>query len=146
MGESMESLFRRGGISKKVMARKAKPAILKKTRSGVPTKMASFDGKEGRRDQGGVRDRGMVGPGEINRPRRQTAGRPADAGGLPSKGAQARGNKAGPNVNAINENTGKKWPGAGSGMKASKRRVGVKGGVVPSAPSQYGGPNNRKYG
>lgn len=146
MSESMESMFRRGAISKKQMAKKAKPAILKKTKRGVPSKMADFDSKAGRGDQGGVRDRGAVGPGEINRARSQTAGRPANTGGLPTKGAQTRGNKAGPNVNAINENTGKKWPGAGASMKRSSKRVGVKGGVKPSAPSQYGGPANRKYG
>lgn len=145
MAESMESMFRRGMISKKQMGRMAKPAILKKTRA-QKTKMAGFDSKKGVRDQGGVKDRGEVPVNEINHPTNQRAGRPALAGGLPSKGAQTRGNKAGPGPNSIDQSTGKKWPGAGSSVKKSARRVGVKGGVVPSAPSQYGGPSNRKYG
>ena len=145
MGESMESMFRRGGISPKVMKRMAKPAILKKTRP-QKSKMADFDSKRGLRDQGGTKDRGEVPTNEINNKTNQRAGRPALAGGLPTKAAQTRGNKAGPSSAAINESTGKKWPGVGSGIKKSARRVGVKGGVTPSAPSQYGGPSNRKYG
>lgn len=147
MAESMESMFRRGMISKKQMGRAAKPAILKKTKSGVPTKMADFDSKAGRGDQGGVRDRGAVGPGEMNKRANQKPGTPADAGGLPSKGGQTVGNKAGPSVNAIDQNTGKKFPGEGSSMKSNGRKVGVGGGSRPkSAPSQYGGPSSRKYG
>lgn len=129
MAEGMESLFRRGAISKKQMGR-----------------MTDFNSKAGKRDQGGIRDRGLVKTGEINAPSHQKTGSPAKAGGLPSKGAQTRGNKAGPTVNAINERTGKKFPSGSKMSGGNKKRVGVKGGVEPSAPSQYGGPSNRKYG
>src|ERR1700730_5740720 len=73
MSESMNSLYRRGAISSKQMGRMAKPGIFS---------------KKGKRDQGGIKDRGEVPTNEINHPTNQKTGSPGLAGGLPSKGAR----------------------------------------------------------
>src|SRR3984893_4574981 len=86
MSESMNSLYRRGAISSKQMGRMAKPAILNKT-TVQASKMAHFNSKKGKRDQGGIKDRGEVPTNEINHPTNQKTGSPGWAGGLPPKGA-----------------------------------------------------------
>jgi len=90
MSESMNSLYRRGAISSKQMGRMAKPAILNKT-TVQASKMAHFNSKKGKRDQGGIKDRGEVPTNEINHPTNQKTGSPGLAGGLPSKGAHRAG-------------------------------------------------------
>jgi hypothetical protein len=142
MSESMKSLYRRGMISGKQMGRMAKPAILAKTKPGVPTKMADFDGKAGKRDQGGVRDRGEVPGNEINHPTNQ-AKKPV---GTVSKGGGV--NKGGqPTARAIDQDQKPSFPkGALVSGKEAGRKVGVGGPKGKSAPSQYGGPSSRAYG
>jgi hypothetical protein len=146
MGESMESLYRRGAISGKQMERMGKPAVLKKTKSGVPTKMAAFDGRK--KDEGGVRDRGEVPKNEINHPTNQRAGSPRTAAGLPSRGGQARGGTE-PKVGQIDQGAQQrpKFP-AGAKVSAAhgKRQVGVVGPKGKSSGPQYGGPSSRANG
>lgn len=146
MAESMESLHRRGMISQKQMARMSKSAILKKTKHGVPSKMAIFSDKSSSGTGTGLR--GEVPTNEINHRTNQKTGTPARAGGLPSRGGQARGGTA-PRVDSIDQGSlqrPKFPPGASVKGAYGKKQVGVRGGVKPSAPSQYGGPSNRKYG
>jgi hypothetical protein len=150
MAESMSSLYRRGAISSKQMGRMSKPAILKKTKSGVPTNLEPFDGKQGKRDQGGVGrgNSGIVRTHEIDHKQNQKLGSPATASGLPSKGGQARGGTVPSDDNIDDRKMQKPDFPAGAKIKGAnaKRVVGRTGGTKPSAPSQYGGPPNRKYG
>ena len=150
MAESMESLFRRGAISSKQMGRMAKPAILKKTKPGVPAKMAKFDGKS--KDEGKAHGKGIpeMSIDQINERAVQDTGGSFGMGGRrgpPSKGGRAgaeRQFKGG----QINDSAMQKpaFPKGGK-MKANGKRVGVKGGVKPTAPqSRYGDPPSRKYG
>ncbi len=107
------------------------------------SKMAAFDDKAGKRDQGGVRDRGdssVAGVRHIDT--KQDMGSPARASGAPSKGGRV--NHTGqPGVDAIDEGQTPAFPQQGSGKgRAGSRTVGK---VQPSGP-EYGGPNSRKYG
>jgi len=167
MGESMTSLYRRGAISGKQMRKMGghrepdaddrggrsdgdadnrgsggKPAILRRTTS-QRGRMADFDDKGGKRDQGGVRDRGEVPGNEINHSTNQRMGP------MPSKGARV--NKGGqPTVRAIDEAQTPKFP-SGATVKKNSRPVGRQGlgGTSPglrSSGPQYGGPSSRKYG
>ena len=145
MAESMSSLFRRGAISSKQMDRMAKPAILNKTKV-QPSKMADFDSKKGKRDQGGVRDRGEVPVNEINHKTNQKPGTPSKGAGLPSKGARV--NRSGqPDVDHIDQQQGPKFP-AGAKISAGhgKRQVGIRGHSGKSSGPQYGGPSSRANG
>lgn len=143
MGESMKSLYLRGAISGKQMGRMGgKPAILKQTRA-QPSKMADFNGKGGKRDQGGVRDKGEVPGNEIDHPTNQRTVK-----GMPSKGGQARGGTE-PKAGQINQAAQQKpkFPaGATVAGKNGKRQVGVKGPAGKSSGPQYGGPSSRKNG
>lgn len=148
MAESMSSLFRRGAISSKQMGRMAKPAILNKTRP-QKSKMAKFNDKRGKRDQGGVRDRGEVPGNELNHPTNQRAGSPATASGLPSKGARVN-KTAQARIGSINADQSPKFP-AGATVKKNTRPVGRTGlgGSSPALRSsgpQYGGPSSRANG
>ena len=151
MGESMESLYRRGMISSKQMGRMGKPAILSKTTTN-PRKETDFNSKSGRRDQGGIRDRGDAAATGDTIDKNQTMGTPADAGGKPSKGGSVPSKGARPKVAEIDQAEYQKpdWP-AGSKVKANKRQVGRVGlgGTEPglrSSGPQYGGPSSRKFG
>jgi hypothetical protein len=137
MAESMNSLFRRGMISEKQMGRMEKPAILRQTKPGVPTKMAKFEHK--RKDEGS-KDRGEIPPTEINHPTNQRLGKI----GTVSKGGQV-GKGAQPTVNAINQDQTPKFP-AGDRIKANRRQVGVKGHGGKSSGPEYGGPSSRADG
>jgi hypothetical protein len=152
----MKSLYRRGAISGNQMRKMGghrepdaddrrnggKPAILRKTTS-QRGRMTDFDGKAGKRDQGGVRDRGAVPGNEINHPTNQRAG------AMPSRGARV--NKGGqPSVRHIDEDQNPKFP-SGASVKKNARPVGRQGlgGTSPglrSSGPQYGGPSSRKYG
>jgi hypothetical protein len=143
MSESMKSLYRRGAISSKQMGRLAKPAILNKT-TAQASKMAAFDGK-GRKDEGGVRDRGEVPTTEINHPtnqRRGSVGTVTRGGGV-GKGGQ-------PSAGHIEQDQRPKFP-AGATVKKNARPVGRQGlggtsaGLRSSGP-QYGGPSSRANG
>ena len=81
MGEAATSLFRRGLISQK---QAGKLGILKQTKSGVPTKMADFDGRS--KDEGGTRDKGAPEASTRHIDKRQDMGSPARASGAPSSG------------------------------------------------------------
>lgn len=152
MSESMSSLFRRGAISEKQMGRMAKPAILRQTREGVPTKMAAFDEKAS--NQGGVKHPGAK---KVRRAidNEQSTGSPADAGGKPSRGGSVTNAKGPlPKVDAINQGDMQRpeWPrGGGDRVRANAKPVGRQGlgGTSPglrSSGPQYGGPSSRKYG
>jgi hypothetical protein len=140
MGESMESLYRRGAISTKQMGRMAG------TRA-QPSKMASM-GDKSKVDAHQPRRGAPVATGKTI-DKNQGTGTPAKAGGLPSKGARV--NKGGqPHVDAIDENQTPKFP-AGATVKKNSRPVGRQGlgGTSPglrSSGPQYGGPSSRKYG
>ncbi len=167
MAESMSSLYRRGAISGKQMRKMGghrepdvddrggrsdgdadnrgsggKPAILRKT-TAQRGRMAEFDGKAGKRDQGGIRDRGEVPGNEINHPTNQRAG------AMPSRGARV--NKGGqPSAGHIEEDQNPKFPSGGR-VKKNARPVGRQGlgGTSPglrSSGPEYGGPSSRKYG
>src|ERR1700730_4547151 len=128
MSESMNSLYRRGAISSKQMGRMAKPAILNKT-TVQASKMAHFNSKKGKRDQGGIKDRGEVPTNEINHPTNQKTGSPGSVskGGGVHKGGQ-------PTVDAIDQAQNPKFPG-GAAVRSNKRQGGVKGPAGrPSGP------------
>jgi hypothetical protein len=149
MGESMQSLFRRGLISPTAMAKlgKRKPKILSETRV-QNAKMANFDDKAGARDQGGVRDKGAKVASARHVDIRQDLGSPARASGRPSRGGfvpdqmQVHGDEI---DDAVNQQPA--FPKAAK-IKAANgaRPVGVKGPRGQSSGPAYGGPNSRKYG
>ena len=144
MSESMHSLYRRGMISSKQMGRMEKPAILKQTKNGVPTKMAKFEQKskdEGKKDGRGI---GAMSVDEINEPDAQDQG---GKYGTPSKGGRV-GKPAQVETNEIGERSMQKpsFPREGRTVKANKRPVGVQGGTTKSTGNSYGAPNNRKQG
>jgi hypothetical protein len=143
MSESMESMYRRGVISRKQMGRMAKPAILNKTTSQA-SKMAAFDGK-GRKDEGGVRDRGEVPTTEINHPTNQKRGK---VGAVSKGGGVGKGGQ--PSARAIDQDQTPKFP-AGGTVKKNAKPVGRRGlggasaGLRSSGP-HYGGPSSRANG
>lgn len=139
MGESMDSLYRRGQISGKQMGRMGKPAILNKTKPQA-SKMAPFDDKAGRNDQGAGRERAEVPVNEINHPTNQGGKTGVSKGGSVGKSGQ-------PSANAINEDQGPEFPRGGTVKGANgKRQVGVKGPPGKSGGPEYGGPSSRRDG
>jgi hypothetical protein len=153
MSESMSSLFRRGMISEKQMGRMAKPAILRQTKSGVPTKMAAFDQKDV--TDGGIKSKDK-GAKSVRKAidNDQSMGSPSDGGGKPSRGGQTVTRGALPKVDQIDQGDMQKpeWPrGGGDRVKKNLKPVGRHGlggtskGLRSSGP-QYGGPSNRTYG
>ena len=152
MAESMESLFRRGLISRKAMEklgtrRGVKPRVLNATRV-QPARMASFDDKSGARDQGGVRDKGarVASAGHIDRA--QDLGSPARASGRPSRGGFVR-DQMQVHRDEIDDPYNQ-TPGFPNGARVRAangvRQVGVMGPPGRSSGPQYGGPSSRKYG
>jgi hypothetical protein len=151
MAESMQSLFRRGAISGKQMDRMSKPAILRKTKPGVPSKLANFD--ERTKDEGGPRMRGIreVSVDEINERAVQDKGR---TWGTKGRGPPTKGGRAGPErtlAKTAHIDDGKlvrpAFPaGAKVSGKNAKRQVGIKGPPGKSSGPQYGGPSSRANG
>jgi hypothetical protein len=150
MAESMESLFRRGLISQKAMkklgSRTRRPKILDETRV-QNSRMANFDSKA--KDEGGVRDRGDTSvAGSRGIDTRQDLGSPQRASGRPSADGFVK-DQMPVLTDEINDANNQRpaFP-RGDKVKASeaKRKLGVVSKAIPSAPSQYGGPNSRKYG
>jgi hypothetical protein len=152
MGESVSSLMRRGAISARAAA--GKPAILRQTRVNRP-KEEPFDGKQGRRDQGGADwknawdkgDLSVAGTGHIDT--RQNMGSPAKASGKPSKGGSAGPQKQPIKKAQIDSPDTQKpdWPKGGSKAKKAKWSTNKRAGPIASNPNQYGDPDGtRKYG
>ena len=124
MAETAESLFRRGAISKK-QAGKMRVGDLPKVLRSTKVERANeedFDGKQGMRDQGGLRDRGPKDTGRdaINKNQRDSSA----IGGRPSRDGYVRNPKGGqPNVDEIDQGGNQKpeFPrSAGLGTKASR--------------------------
>lgn len=146
MGESVDSLFRRGAISEKQMRRMGGAAPGPKGTRAQPSKMANFDDKGGRRDQGGGKDRGAVGRAAIDE--RQDMGSPERASGKMSKGASVNASGQ-PRAHEIDapENQRPEFPSGGRvAAKNGRRQVGVKGPAGKSSGPLYGGPSSRVDG
>lgn len=84
MGETAESLYRRGAISPK---QAGKLGILKKTKVERPEE-EEFDGKQGKRDQGRPGDKGHKEGSAGHIDVKKDIGSPEKASGAPSKGAR----------------------------------------------------------
>ena len=142
--EAHRDLHRRGLISNEKWARLSAQSGTKSQKS----RMAPAESREGLRDQGGIHDRGIKETGRRQIDENKSIGTPERASGAPSKGGR---------VNAYGE------PGRGAiddgrmQRPAFPKGAKVKGGKPPklkavpkdrskSAPSDYGGPSNRKYG
>lgn len=107
MAEKMDSLFRRGMISSKQMKKLGKssaPKGLRKTKVERPNE-EDFNGKQGRKDQGAGKTRGVKGADAID----QNQAKGSAASPPPSKGASVQNKGKTPGVNEINKN-GKTWP------------------------------------
>lgn len=143
MGESHDSLFRRGLISPKQMDRIGKPKILAQTKV-QNSKMADFDDKGGKRDQGGIRDRGVQESGRDHINKRQDMGTPERASGKPSRGAGVEGGQSSPvrrrEIDA-GESQRPNFPSEGRvrGSEASRPYNSRSKGRVPKQGGQYGG-------
>jgi hypothetical protein len=128
----MDAMFHQGLISAKAGAKLKKLQGTKVQNS----KMADFDDKGGRRDQGGVRDRGdssVAGARHIDT--KQDMGSVARASGPPSKGGRV-GKTGQPGADAIDEVQTPAFPKQGSGKGRAGSRT-----VAPIARQggQYGG-------
>lgn len=124
MSETAESLFRRGAISSKQAGKMRVgdlPKVLKKTKVERASE-EDFDGKQGLKDQGGLRDRGIkeTSRDAINKNQRDSSA----IGGRPSKDGYVRNGKGGtPDVGEINQGGNQRpdFPSsAGLGSKASR--------------------------
>jgi hypothetical protein len=166
MAESVDSLFRRGMISSK---QGAKLGVLKGTRA-QNSKMANFDDKGGKRDQGGPRDSGDKNADSAHLNRNQRIGS-AIAGG-PSKGGGQKQARS-PHARELDEADVQKpdfpkgagklsrpaqkafVPAPAKALAAKKNAAGsnsksswgtpsrAKGGAVRPSGPYYGGPNSR---
>lgn len=129
MAETADSLFRRGAISPK---QAAKMGVLKKTKVERADE-EDFDGKQGLKDQGGIRDKG------IKQTRRDAINQNQKMGEKPSKGGSIKNGKGGmPTTNAINENTGKEWPSEKNASARTPENPRSKGKIAKQG-GQYGG-------
>ena len=143
--EAHRDLHRRGLISNEKWAKLSAQSGTKPQK----TKMANFDDRGGVRDQGGVRDRGVkeLGRNAINA--KTDIGTPARASGAPSKGGRVNAYGQ-PGRGAIDEadKTRPAFPGGSKvAAKNAKRKLSAVGSAkAKSAPSEYGGPSNRRYG
>jgi hypothetical protein len=126
---------------------KRKPKILSETKVQA-SKMANFDDKSGRNDQGGTRDKGAKVASVRHIDIRQDLGSPARASGRPSKGGFV------PDQMQVHsdeiddaDNQTPAFPKAAK-VKAANgaRQVGVKGPPGKSSGPAYGGPNSRNNG
>jgi hypothetical protein len=143
MGESMESLFRRGMISKGQSDRIGKPKILSETRV-QNSRMTDFDDKGGMRDQGGIRDRGIKESGRDHIDKRQDMGSPERASGKPSKGGSVGAQRQPVRRNEIDARGTQKpdFPKGGSKARGSEARRTVNSrskARVPKSGGYYGG-------
>jgi hypothetical protein len=138
MGESAESLFRRGMISSKAWK---KPGILSRTRV-ERAKEEKFHGKQGLKDQGGPRDYGAIDEGHINDKRTQKMGPKPSKGGAVNKYGQV-------SVGEINDSDEQKPnnPREGSTIK-KKAKLGAPSRITSSstAPAQKSGAQSGNYG
>jgi hypothetical protein len=138
MGETGDSLFRRGMISS---TQAGKLGILKQT-TAQPSKMAAFDDKAGRRDQGGRSDKGHRLARTDHIDKKQDMGTPARASGKPSKGGGA-GMQSQP-VRAAEIDAGDtqqpKFPPGGKVKKRGKLGTPPRArGPIAAQGGQYGG-------
>lgn len=140
-GESADSLFRRGMISEKQYKLKALAGT-----KAQPSKMAKFDDKGGRRDQGAGRERGIpeMGSRHINNARTQREG--SAIASRPTRGGRVNAGGQ-PGVDAIDERQGPAFP---AGSRPRKQALGTparaRGGAPRSSGPQYGGPASRANG
>lgn len=148
MNKPVDHMFRAGQISGKAMKRLSAQHGGVAPSKGAKThgRMADFDGK-GTRDQGGVRNPGIINKNEINESRFQSTGREAHAGGLPSRGGRVHGAQINPvTSNGINMPMRQKpdWPregsrAAGQNREGAPRRMSAQTGRIPPQGGQYGG-------
>ena len=140
MGDIAE-LMRHAMISPK---QAAKRGLMKKTKA-QPSKMAEFDGKDGERDQGGVRDRGDPDAGARHIDRKQDMGSPARASGKPA--STVPGSQKQPVTRDQIDDADTQAPANPRlGKDSNSRKVGVSGPPPKSSGPQYGGPATRgKY-
>lgn len=137
MSESMNALARRGLVSAN--------AVLKATKV-QKSKMAPFNGKGGRSDQGKGKEKGhaLIRTGEIN----ASATQADRAKSMPSKGARVNASYV-PGKNAIDQfprGQAKTFPAGGKVSAKGKKSVGVRGGASKLQGGQYGGPSSRAAG
>jgi hypothetical protein len=91
LNRPVDGMFRAGQISPKAFKRlKAQHGWSPGKGAKTKGEMAPFHGK-GSKDEGGVRDRGVLGVGHLDQARHQNAGTPARASGLPSPGGRVHG-------------------------------------------------------
>ena len=140
-----KDLHRRGLISNEKWAKLSQQSGTKSQKS----KMANFDDRGGLRDQGGIRDRGVKELGRDSINAKTDIGTPERASGAPSKGGRVNAYGQ-PGRGEIDDGKMQRpaFPG-GSKVKAAnakKKLTAVPKDRSKSAPSQYGGPSNRKYG
>jgi hypothetical protein len=143
--EVHRDLHRRGLISNEKWAKLSAQSGTKPQK----TKMASFEDRGGLRDQGGIRERGIKETGRDQIDERKSIGTPARASGAPSKGGRV--NAYGEPGRAAIDDGRMQRPAFPSGGKLKAANAKKKLTAVPkdrskSAPSEYGGPSNRKYG
>src|ERR1043166_1769086 len=112
MASHVETMFRAGQISPKQYAKLSAQAGTK----AHPTKMADFDEKGGKRDQGAGRARGAPHAGSRHIDKNQAAGSPIAS--KPSKGASVNASGQ-PGRSAIDQNQKPEFP-AGGKAKAGK--------------------------
>ena len=141
MGETADSLFRRGAISPK---QAAKLGVLKKTKvERAPEE--DFDGKQGLRDQGGGKEHGH----KVARSRhidiKQEMGTPERASGKPSKGGSvnASGQPGADEIDRGSSGKGGKntkvWPSEGNETSAKQPMNKRSKGKIPKQGPLYGG-------
>lgn len=140
-----EDLHRRGLISNEKWAKLSAQSGTKSQKS----RMAPAESREGLRDQGGIRDRGVKELGRDSINAKTSIGTPERASGAPSKGGRVNAYGE-PGRGEIDDGSHQRpaFPG-GSKVKAAnakKKLTAVPKDRSKSAPSQYGGPSNRKYG
>lgn len=136
LNKPIDGMFRAGQISSKEWAR-LKPNEHPGKWGSQKSKMAEFEAKE--RDEGNTKRKAVHGTTSRHIDRHQEMGKPAHAGGAPSKGAGVGGSKKSPTTRHINEMQTPMFP-AGGGSKGKA----VSGGTTNPRGPQYGGPPNRQ--
>jgi hypothetical protein len=135
MAETMDSLFRRGMISSKQMKKLGKssaPKGLRKTKVERPNE-EDFSGKQGLRDQGAGKMRGVKSAAAID----QKQAKGSSASPPPSKGGSVESRGCAPGVNEINKNS-KTWPSVGKASAKTPMNPRSRGKIAKQGP-QYGG-------
>jgi hypothetical protein len=133
MASHVETMFRAGQISPKQYAKLSAQAGTKPQ----PTRMAGFDEKGGKRDQGGVRDRGVKDTGRDAINKNQGAGSPI--AGKPSKGGSVNASGQ-PGVGAIDDGKMQRpaFPPGGK-AKPGRAKLARQKGRIPAQGGEYGG-------